>query len=629
MSTVHLPDLRQAAGDGCKGCDIILRGALHFRGFWLGGNVLEYNKSHESSHSPWPESEISVFFGPVDEDSHIRVVRLQRPRRDGNGPDELELEFYVPAGVPTSSPGIRSVGDIPATPDDPRCFLTIKSWIQDCLQKHSTCRQSRVNKEMPMRLLDVSVDVPCLVPTQNVQNYVALSHSWGAKRDRIQAVPKTTKTNITQQYQGIPWIEFTKTFRDAITITRRLGLKYIWIDALCIIQDDAADWAAEASRMSSIYENAYVVVAATRSRTGDDGCFYERCPSYAILDDDGEAMNVSVKQLIEHSDFAAKYPVTFETMPLFDRAWVFQERLLASRIVHYTQHELVWECKEALRCECHGIESGKGWDSGKYEGNFKLDHARVIQKTDNIQERYTQWMMVVNQYTARSLAFDSDRLPALSGVARRMHMSAMGRYHAGIYENTLPGALLWMTSIGMVEKGWRKRRPAQYRAPSWSWASVEAQCGGWLLERTGASLAQVKDIECSLATLDPYGQVSDGFLILRAPCVDSKLVYDRSPRILDNGDQLFRLRVNETSVRLEEDVPLDDAAASADYMPEGAFVLVAFIEKRPLKDERPWYRGVALRPSRRVPGAWERIGRCNYYAAENLRLSNLRDLRIV
>ena len=141
----------------------------------------------------------------------------------------------------------------------------------------------------------------------------------------------------------IEFSELTKTFQDAVTITRRMGLNYIWIDSLCIIQDDADDWALQSSRMAAIYEDAHVAVAGTRSRTGDEGCFSIRSPSYDVSVVDAEKQYTDhVKMRISHRDFSER-PSSFDRAPLFGRAWVFQGRLLATRTIHYTAHEIMWE----------------------------------------------------------------------------------------------------------------------------------------------------------------------------------------------------------------------------------------------------------------------------------------------
>ena len=364
---------------------------------------------------------------------------------------------------------------------------------------------------------------------EELNHYAALSHSWGPKEERLKPIPKTTKANIKDRLRGIPWDELTQTFQDGVTIARRLGFQAIWIDSLCIIQDDKEDWAVEASRMAINYTDAAVVFAASRSRTGDQGCFSAREPSRKVTRAglDGRSTSVIVKRPIEHLPFLL-ISLNFAHLPLFERAWVFQERTLASRIVHYTQQEVVWECKECLRCECQGMQGSIMRDYQKITntGLFKHGQAMVLMEND-VHQRYKQWLDIVQVYAASSLAFDSDRLPALSAVAGQMHLPEMGRYMAGIWENNMPRALLWYSSRWAVP-----RRPSGYRAPTWSWVSVEAHIGSWLGndEEAVKDVCHVLEVATTLDGPDSYGQVRHGRLRLLAPTLAAALQHDRYPQ---------------------------------------------------------------------------------------------------
>lgn len=477
---------------------------------------------------------------------------------------------------------------------------------------------------MPTRLIDVGTDGDdprlCLTSEMASTRYAALSHSWGSRESRKTPVPKTNSANIDSRMDGILWQDLTKTFQDAITITRRLGLGYIWIDSLCIVQDDKNDWTLEASRMALNYQNAHFVIAATRSRTGDDGCFSQRSPSHKISlsDTKGNIHTVYVKKEISHRDFAES-PATFNTMPLFARAWVFQERLLATRVIHYTNHEIMWECKQSLLCECQGIESGRDWSHGKNTGNFKLDHGQLLIGKNDMLRRYQHWSKIVAEYSVRSLAYDSDRLPALSGIAGQIHLPEMGRYLAGIWENSLPQALLWKTMVGIVEKNWEKRRPTEYRAPSWSWASVEAECRTWIPDPEDEVdfHCRILDVQCTLASQDPHGHVSDGYLLLSAPVFWAKFRYEKWRD--DRKEPKYMLHFNGHSEKLDEDVPLENKEGS---IPDESLVLIAVLESSmvPSKAARDkpiwkgkipnrWWTGMALKHSSRRKDAYERIGR--------------------
>jgi len=172
-------------------------------------------------------------------------------------------------------PPIRSDNDV--------CFDMIKHWIDECIREHG-CGLVMTERGLPTRLVDVSPDgrtesIRLVIGseiTSNDTQFAALSHCWGDKSHRVKAVPKTKIDTLHRHLHRIEWEDLTPTFRDTIAVVRRLGLKYVWIDSLCIVQDDPADFAREAARMALVYSQAHVVIAATRGSTGDAGLFHDR-----------------------------------------------------------------------------------------------------------------------------------------------------------------------------------------------------------------------------------------------------------------------------------------------------------------------------------------------------------------
>jgi hypothetical protein len=148
-------------------------------------------------------------------------------------------------------------------------------WLQDCLENHPQCQiSSNSEAELPTRILDVDPPGPqaCQIRLYETNGetglYVALSHCWGKSQ-----MFKTERGSLNLRRRNIPWDIIPRTFQDAITFVRRLGLRYLWIDSLCIIQDDRADWERESAKMASIYTNAVLTIAATKSADSEGGCF--------------------------------------------------------------------------------------------------------------------------------------------------------------------------------------------------------------------------------------------------------------------------------------------------------------------------------------------------------------------
>ncbi|EAA26648.1 HET-domain-containing protein [Neurospora crassa] len=224
------------------------------------------------------------------------------------------------------------------------------SWMAKCLSSHRKCNQSHsVAPPLPTRVIDVgSVGEPCPprlhVVTENTSGrYATLSHRWAS-----QGMLKLEVNNFEKFQQEIPWTSLPKTYQDAIEATRRLGIQYIWIDSLCIIQDsaDGKDWIAESAKMTSVYENSHINFAAADAVDSTQGCFFDRDPS--------SIRPLRLRIAVEHKSeyyYAAtshRFAYNVAPAPLYRRGWVYQERTLAPRIIHCCAKQLYWECLESI-----------------------------------------------------------------------------------------------------------------------------------------------------------------------------------------------------------------------------------------------------------------------------------------
>jgi hypothetical protein len=233
----------------------------------------------------------------------------------------------------------------------PECLDFIRSRLASCDENHEDCKKRSENEAArPKRLLRIddsgdSLKVLLVETSDMRQKYAALSHCWGSSNDTpTTMIPKTTKENLESHKSiGLSELSLTRTFRDALDVTRKLGVEYIWIDSLCIVQDDTDDWTRECPKMGYIYGEAYLVIAATLAKNGDHGLYRERFPRrIEFLTSAGQTLKVAVYEKAHH-DVWKKGEQFWEApeLPLFDRAWAFQERLLARRLVHFTPTELV------------------------------------------------------------------------------------------------------------------------------------------------------------------------------------------------------------------------------------------------------------------------------------------------
>jgi hypothetical protein len=251
-------------------------------------------------------------------------------------------------------------------------FQTALNWLNICTSEHNACGNG-VEKILPSRVLDLQptwqaastssiLDIRLYETTDEMGQYTCLSHCWGGKQSLM-----TTRENLERFRDRVPWELLPKTFQDAILFTRRLNVRYLWIDSLCIIQHDKEDWQREATKMYSIYQNSYLTIAATKSFNALEGCFSKAPSPYKshFLEASNAVPNIGkvyAMKALSHWAFENQEESQRE-LPLLARGWAYQERLLSPRVLHFTPDELVWECMETTCCECRpSFESTFSWE---------------------------------------------------------------------------------------------------------------------------------------------------------------------------------------------------------------------------------------------------------------------------
>lgn len=421
--------------------------------------------------------------------------------------------------------------------DSEEAFEKVQEWIDDCISgDHEFCVPPEASA-LPTRVIDVGRKngvIRVIESHGKTGNYLALSHCWGR-----QQIITTTKATLDDRKKEIPASKLSKTFLDAVTMTRRLGFDYIWIDSMCIVQDDAQDWERESAEMAAIYKNAYLTLAATRSSSGAGGLIL-RTPDFEVSGStpEGEEYFLIFREKVEHD--MGLMPDGAQNFPLMSRAWVCQERLLAPRTLHFGYHELFYECLTDQSCECGevgfmGPSEEVTLPSVKLMYASALDSAPVEVPLQLVQYAVYHaarvWRSIVVYYTGLDITASSDRLPALSGIASDMAQTRKCSYFAGIWESSLLDDLVWVTYSR------KSTRPTSWRAPTWSWASIEGQVhygdafvywyqDMWKEDREKCEYyAKSVKVECSPAGLNKYGQVMAGILRLSGPIITGPLKY--------------------------------------------------------------------------------------------------------
>lgn len=427
-----------------------------------------------------------------------------------------------------------------------RITTLTKEWLQECEESHPRCANG-LDLILPHRVLDVSSFETTghiyLLETAGMPGaYIALSHCWG-KHQPI----KTTKESLSRFKAGIPTQSLPKTFLDATIVTNELGLRYLWIDCLCILQDSEQDWEEQSAQMADIYANSYLTLGAShatdssmglecqRKVFSEEGKFPEFRPveSYEIPGSNqafGETIFVRHSQAQAHSDIVSKADIEKFSFiprdevemqrraPLLSRAWAFQERLLSPRILHCHSGELIWECKTGIACECKGLNQRNTTYS-------KVELSKISQMA--LPEVFDLWYSYVEKYSRLQLTYSSDCLPALSGpaswISRRISSSNDVQYFAGLWHRDFALGLLWSVDKRGDTTTIRRRSP--YQAPTWSWASVH---GPIVYRQEFRRMIRpdfkIHDVFCKTEGKNVFGKVSSGFFTCRGTVLPGRVV---------------------------------------------------------------------------------------------------------
>lgn len=367
---------------------------------------------------------------------------------------------------------------------------------------------------------------------------MTLSHCWGNLK-----ILTTTKDNLARHKKVIDFGTLPKTFQDAIEVTRHMGIQYIWIDSLCIVQDDLDDWARESSKMASIYQNSYLTLAATAARDRSEGLFKPRAVetcSLEICDKDypDRSITLLARRGRTHDCLRGVQGdpwMNSDEKPLMTRAWVYQERLLSRRLLHFAADEMIWECHTETDCECSLIASRDPIVKDRKERGITDDEGlsdrSIFEILTSGEQRDSdaetqRWYQLIKNYTLLNITNDEDRLPAFSGIASSLIEAE--NYVAGIRKSYAVRDLLWFSLAST-----KPRRAHSYLAPSWSWASIIGGYGNFTImynypaiwDAPGTSvLAEIKDVFTVKSTSDPFGRVKAGEMKIAGRCVKATVL---------------------------------------------------------------------------------------------------------
>lgn len=366
---------------------------------------------------------------------------------------------------------------------------------------------------MPSRVLHISgtAEEPMIRLSDDHPTvpYAAISYCWGAGQPA-----RTTRTSLSSYLSNIPFSTLPSTTRNAARVTRRLGLSHLWVDAFCIIQDDIDDIMTQIAQMDAIYRFARVTIAAMETPTCNDGFLQPRGLFQPIRMKPRSGEDGTSKALLVSKDDYYR-----EGNPLFQRGWTMQETLLCTGLLVYGQKELVSLCLEGERCE-----GGHSFHVRNLQMSYDLGPAKYLKK-DHPQS----WGYLVSRYSQRLLAIEGDKLVEIAALAQEYgRIKTVSGYVAGMWRENFLEQCLWTTEMDRgAQIGVGARHTTTYRAPSWSWASLDGHilCFG---DSDGLPLdpmpekmppivtCQLVDVQTTLAAAsNPFGMVTGGYLVIR------------------------------------------------------------------------------------------------------------------
>jgi hypothetical protein len=399
-----------------------------------------------------------------------------------------------------------------------RIITQISKWLTVCENDHECCRIKTAalptSGAHGFRLINVgdgSVAPVHLVHTDRLRHlprYITLSHRW----TEATKLTQLTWTNLDRHFTNIDTSQWPQVYKDAVTFTRQLRIQYLWVDSICIIQDARKDvlqqdWDKQSVLMDQIYANGVLNLASIEEKDGEGFKTKRNLLSEfpCVLRGGAESDGFTTSSYLLCSSEDERNAVS--NAPLSKRGWVYQERMLSRRTVHFGC-QIYWDCASLSANEAFP----SGYDiheDGPYAEMTSLSIKRDLQWRAGLRHNRTDqtplhvlWKKIVNTYTATELSNPNDRLVALRGIVNII----CGQYNvpdvdyaAGMWRKNLPSMMVWRRDVDfeMAEVECAARRTLLHYFPSWSWASCNSKVYLIKAQRYAKELISVESIHGS------------------------------------------------------------------------------------------------------------------------------------
>ncbi|PVH92023.1 HET-domain-containing protein [Periconia macrospinosa] len=353
--------------------------------------------------------------------------------------------------------------------------------IRQCLDRCSnTCHPSEEESYfLPTRLIDIGgapTCVPRLVSSSDIRKpektkYAAVSYCWGSEQDANTHL-KTEEASLEIRCSGIPFEKMSPVIKDAIALTKAAGLRYIWIDSICIIQDEPDDWLYESRQSDLIYRHAFITFCALNSHSCHES-FLHRSPMVKvpfwskIREDIKGHYYIRLRPVCDDWKDRSEYDIDRSLSRWVTRGWTFQEEAVCTRMLLFGGSKMHFKCGSYEWSE--GEENPKQRSEATLHDKItKLEQGNISAK--ELLDIYDEWRLAMTLYSKRTTQ-DKDRLPAISGLARIMAAKIDDEYYAGLWGNDLLRGLCWLSFDGSASHGLKTHlqriKQRKYIAPSW------------------------------------------------------------------------------------------------------------------------------------------------------------------
>lgn len=399
------------------------------------------------------------------------------PLPDGSRLTKFFYSYYLLVAN-ANTPVIRESGS-------PEALSLVKAWFDECSAYHDCPGGETPEREpeLPSRVLQLDTTQPAnevrLITSHGRKGtYAALSYCWGSPD---YPPPKTTIDSLERiqspEGRAIGIDTLPATFRDAIALAKHLGLKYLWIDSLCIVQDSESDWEQEASKMGDYFSNAQLVIGASSSDSPWKGMLepYIAIPNVELPFFDRFGSPTGTVRVFYYEKFNSVAP-WYRNTPIARRGWTLQETVLAQRLVVFTESTTLWRCSETC---CDDVGGSIALRDSSDENPF----SRLISHAGTPDLGNDFWNWVLTSYSARVFTFSKDKMPALKGLCDRYKERMGAPVWFGLRSDHLLEDLHWYREDNHgvplpVSNNTQVIRPTPGQAkppaiPTWSWLSID------------------------------------------------------------------------------------------------------------------------------------------------------------